>query len=438
MFVTKKHLSRRTFLRGAFGTVVALPMLDAMVPALAAQEQRAVASQSRFGAIYWPNGVLPERWHPTTVGRDFEFTQPMNPLAPYRDQVVVVSGMTATGNSHIGASSAWLNGVGPIGRRGEELESGKTLDQFIADAIGHDTPFPSIELGTEDTGTTSGECDGFACIYFNTLAWRDKSTPLPFVINPRVTFERMFGETGSVEQRAARLRQKQSMLDAVAEEAARLQGDLGPGDRAILDEYLSNVRLVERQLQQIEARADSSVDVPAAPAGIPETIDEHLDITYDLMHLAFQGDITRVFTFSTGIEASNRSYGHIGVPESHHNVSHHGGDPETQEKYTKIVLYEMSKLAQFVEKLRQTPDGDGTLLDHTLLYAGSGMSNGNQHDKDNPPAILIGGANGRLKGNRHVAAEPDRVLTPNLLLGIAEVMNVEVDVIGPSTGRISL
>ncbi|MBM3818254.1 MAG: DUF1552 domain-containing protein [Acidimicrobiia bacterium] len=445
MIITKKHLSRRTFLRGSFGAMVALPMLDAMVPALGAQTGAAGStSPFRFGAIYHPNGVFPDVWHPETAGKDFEFKAVMKPLEPFRDQLVTVSKLKAPeGSVHLGASAAWLNGTGPAGEKGAagdtfgKIQSKKTIDQFIADKVAGDTPLRSIEVGTEDMGTAAGACDGFPCTFFNTLSWRDDVSPLPIGINPRVTFERMFGETGTAAQRFAVLKQKQSMLDSVLAETAKLQKKLGPADNAILEEYLTNVRQVELQLDRMEARANSLEDAPDAPIGVPDTFDDHMNVTYDLMHLAFQADISRVFTFMVGHEASTRSYAHIGVPEAHHSISHHGNEPEKLDKYAKICLYQVVKLAEFAERLKSTPDGDGNLLDHSLLYWGSGMSNGNQHDRKNPPAVLVGGAHGRLEGNRHVVSEKEEP-TANLLLALGQLAGAEVEKIGPSDGRVDL
>jgi hypothetical protein len=447
MFITKKHLSRRTFLRGTLGAAVALPMLDAMVPALNAQSQVASSAPLRFGAVYMPNGIYPATWHPDEVGADFTFKRVMSPLQRFRDQLVTVSDLTAPwGESvHLGASAAFLNGTGPAGdREGAgsafgKIQSKKTVDQYIVDAVAGDTPLQSIQVGTEDMGTAAGACDGFPCTFFNTLSWRDDVSPLPVGINPRVTFERMFGETGTAEQRYAALKQKQSMLDSVAEETAKLRTGLGAADLAILDEYLSNVRQVELQLDRMEARAGTLPDAPDAPVGTPEAFDDHLTLTYNLMHLAFQGDISRVFTFMLGHEASTRSYAHIGVPEAHHSVSHHGNDAENLEKYAKLGLYQMVKLSEFLRKLQQTPDGDGTLLDHSLLYFGSGMSNGNEHDRNSPPAVVVGGANGRLRGNQHIKADRANLEpTANLMVGMGQIAGAELEQIGPSTGKIDL
>jgi hypothetical protein len=445
MIITKKHLSRRSFLRGSLGTMVALPLLDAMVPALTAQSRSAAKTPFRFGAVYFPNGVHPATWHPDAVGTGFEFKTVMQPLEPFRDQLVTVSGLKAPWGAslHLGASAAFLNGTGPVGSRDDsgdafgKIQSKKTIDQFIADKVAEDAPLRSIEVGTEDMGTAAGACDGFPCTFFNSLAWRDDVSPLPVGINPRVTFERMFGETGTAEERMSSLKLKQSMLDSVTEETARLRGTLGAPDRSILDEYLSNIRQVEQQLDRMETRLATLSGTPEAPVGLPEAFDDHLTITYDLMHLAFQGDISRVFTYLLGHEASSRSYAHIGIPEAHHTVSHHGNDAEKMAQYAKIGMYQIAKFGEFLDKLKNTKDGDGTLLDHSLLYWGSGMSNGNQHDRSNTPALLVGGAHGRLKGNRHVKAK-DGEPTANLLVALGQIAGADVTNVGPSTGRLDL
>jgi hypothetical protein len=437
MFITKKHLPRRTFLRGALGTAVSLPMLSAMVPAFG---QSSAPRPLRFGAVYMPHGAYPSLWHPQQTGSDFEFSPIMKPLEGFRDQLVTVSRMQApAGSVHLNASAAWLNGTGPLGEAGEltRIESKKSIDQHIADAIAEDTPLRSLELGTEDMGTSAGACDGYPCVFFNTVSWRDDTSPLPVGINPQVTFERMFGDPGTAAQRLERLRMKQSMLDSIAHETKSLQHQIGASDRAILDEYLTNVRRVEQQLQNMEARSDTLKAAPAAPIGIPEAFDDHLTLTYDLVHLAFQGDISRVFTFMLGHEGTSRSYAHIGIPEPHHPISHHGDKPESIEKYAKIPTYQLVKLAEFLGKLRSTPDGNGSLLDHSLVYWGSGMGNANVHDRYEPPAVLIGGANGRLKGNRHIAAN-EKEPTSNLLVAIGDIAGTNVEQIGESTGRLAI
>src|SRR5437667_159984 len=347
MIITKKHMSRRTFLSGAIGATIALPMLDAMVPALTAQTKSAASTPLRFGTVYLPCGIYPDTWHPEAAG------------------------------------------------------------------------------------------NGFACTFFNTLAWRSDTSPLPVAINPRVTFERMFGEAGaSSAQRSARLKERQSLLDSVSDEAHRLRSTLGAPDRAIFDEYLSNIRDVEQQLDRMEKRLGTITGIPDAPLGLPEAFDDHLSITYNLMHLAMQGDVTRVFTFMLGHEPTDRSYPHLGIPETHHSVSHHGNDAEKLAKYAKIATYQMMKLSEFLAKLGATPDGEGNLLDHSLIYFGSGMSNGNLHDRSNPPALLIGGAHGKLNGDRHIVAKKEP--TANLLLAIAHLYGAQIDKFGASTGRLDL
>src|SRR5262252_5467727 len=294
MIITKKHLSRRTFLFGA-GATIALPMLDAMVPALGA-ETKTAATPSRFGVVYFPCGIYPDTWHPDAAGRGFAFKPVMQPLEKFRSQLVTISNMTAPwGESvHDGASTAFLNGVGPAGDRqgaGDmfgKIQSKKTLDQYIADVVAEDTPLRSIEVGTEDTGTAAGACDGFPCTFFNTLAWRSDASPLPVAINPRVTFERMFGEAGASDQRSARLKEKQSLLDSVTGETNRLKSTLGAPDRAILDEYLNNIRDVEQQLDRMEKRLGVITGIPDAPVGLPEAFDDHMSVTYNLLHLALQ------------------------------------------------------------------------------------------------------------------------------------------------------
>src|SRR5678816_685639 len=382
MIITKKHLPRRSFLRGTLGTMVALPFLDAMTPALSAQSK---ARPFRFGAVYVPNGIYPQLWHPDKTGSDFEFKPIMKPLEPYRDQLITFSKMKApdgnpeNGGVHMGASAAWLNGVGPLTKQAEYtvIRSKKTIDQHLADKVAEDTPLRSLQVGTEDMGTSAGACDGYPCVFFNTVSWRDDTSPLPMAINPRVTFERMFGETGSAKKRLTNLKQKQSMLDSITEETAKLQKKLGAADNLILEEYLTNVRDVELQLDRMEARAASIPEGQASPLGIPETFDDHMTITYDLMRLAFQADISRVFTFMVGHEGSSRSYAHIGIPEPHHPVTHHGDKPENIEKYAKLTTYQTAKLAEFLVFFLVIRGAAGSILDRSIIYFGSGMSNGN-------------------------------------------------------------
>jgi hypothetical protein len=294
-----------------------------------------------------------------------------------------------------------------------------------------------MELGTEDMASSAGACDGYPCLFFNTLSWLDDTSPLPVSINPQVTFERMYGDPGTADQRLARLRRKESMIDSIMAETKHMQRRIGAADNAKLDEYLSNIRRVEQQLQNMESRADALANTPESPVGIPSDFDQHMTLTYDLAHLAFQGDISRVFTFLTGHEASGRSYAFLGCPDPHHSTSHHKDTPESLDLYGRITTYQTTKLAEFLAKLEATPVADGNLLDSLMLYYGSGMGNGVAHDRHNVPAVVIGGANGALKGNRHIAAKEDEP-TSNVLLAMADKAGVELESIGDSTGRLAI
>ena len=444
MFIAKKHLNRRTLLKGA-GAAVSLPLLDAMVPAVTAQSLTAAGEKLRFGSVYVPNGIFPADWHPEKVGKDFEFKKVMKPIEANRDYVTTISrlkspeGRQDMGGIHMGASSAFLNGRGPLSENGDfnDLRSKKTVDQHIADAIAGDTPLRSLEVGTEDMGTSAGACDNYPCMFFNTLSWYDDQSPLPVSVSPQVTFEQMFGDPGTPEQRLRRLETKQSMLDSILDESKRLDRMLGASDSALLDEYLTNIRRIEGQIQRLSSRSTVIANTQGGPVGIPDDFDEHMTVTYDLMHLAYQGDMTRVFSFMTGHEATGRSYAHIGINEPHHNVTHHKNTEESIAKYSRITTYQMQKFAEFVDRLSNTPDGDGSLLDSTLLYFGAGMSNGLEHDRRNVPALLVGGAGGRMQGNRHIQANEDEP-TSNLLLGITDMMGAEIDTIGIATNRLTL
>ena len=445
MIITKKHLSRRTFLQGTFGAAVALPFLDAMVPALTAQSQTAAAAPFRFGVIYMPCGVYPETWHPTHGRREL------------RVQAGDAAGRAVPRSARDDQQAE--GAVGRVGPRGGQLgvpqrrrprrvarRAPATRSTSCGRRRRSTSTSPTRWPATRRCGRSrsaprtwapsAGACDGFPCTMFETLAWREDTRPLPVSINPRVTFERMFGEIGSPQFRQARLKEKQSLLDSMTAETSKLRGSLGAADKAILDEYLSNIRQVEGQLDRMETRLGTLTGNPDAPIGLPEAFDDHMSVTYDLMHLALQGDISRVFTFMIGHEPTDRSYAHIGVPETHHSISHHGNDAEKLAKYAKIGTYQMVKFAEFLEKVKNTKDGDGNLLDHSLFYWGSGMSNGNLHDRSNPPTLLVGGAHGRLKGNRHIVAKEEP--TANLLLALGHIAGVEVEKFGASTGRLDL
>jgi hypothetical protein len=322
--------------------------------------------------------------------------------------------------------------------QGADVHAGQTIDQYIADAIGRDTPLRSLELGIEGINSSSNSCQfGWSCIYLNTLSWKTSTSPLPNEVNPQSAFERMFGDIGSAEERATRLKSKASILDSVIEAASRLNSKLAPQDRSTVDEYLENIREVESRIQSAGRRAQAAGDTPDAPAGIPATYDEHVRVMYELIALAWRADITRVTTFMKGVEASSIGYPQIGVPESHHIVSHHGNNPDALKKYAKINAYHLSLFGDFVEKLRNTPDGNGSLLDHSLVMYGSGMGNGDQHDQNRIPIMLAGSAGGRLKGGRHIATPPPTPLA-NLIAGLGEVAGLELGKLDNSTGRVEL
>jgi hypothetical protein len=440
MFITKKSLSRRTFLQGV-GATLSLPLLDAMVPALTAAAQTAAKAPTRFGFVYIPHGVILDKWTPASEGAGFEFTPILKPLEPHRDMLTIVSNLSAPpdgGGQHAGSSAMWLNAVTPKKTEAEDVRAGTTVDQMIARKIGQGTTFPSLEMATEDLTTLIGACDsGFSCTYINTLCWSSPTTPLPMEINPRVVFERMFGDPGTPEQRIRRIREDQSILDSIKQDEARLRLGLGAGDRARVVEYLDNVREIERRIQLAEKQAGSSLEIPDSPAGVPQSFEEHAGLMFDLMAIAFQADITRVVTFMLARELSPRAYPQIGVPEAHHGISHHQNDPVKVAGHATINTYHVALFGTFLEKLRNTPDGDGTLLDHSMLVYGSGMANGNQHTPNPLPMLLAGGANGTLTGDRHIATKPDTPLG-NALLSIADKAGLEMESLGNSNGRLEI
>jgi hypothetical protein len=434
MFITKKHISRRRVLRGAAYAAIGLPLLDAMVPAASAQ----APAQFRFGAIYVPNGVRPEIWTPASAGK-LELPPLLVRFEPLREHVNIVSGLNAAPQSeHHSATSLWLHGGSVHKTEGPDVRSAKTIDQHIADVVGHDTALPSLELGIEDMSGSPGSCAfGFSCIYMNTLSWRTPTAPLPMELNPQTVFERLFGDSGTPEQRAARWSERSSLLDSVLVAARGLHGQVGPQDRATIDEYLENIREVERRIQLAGRQLTSDVELPTAPTGIPASYEEHVRLMYDLVVLAFRADVTRVFTLMQGVEASPINYPQIGVPESHHIVSHHQNNPEAMQKYAKINAYHLGLFGDFVEKLKATADGDGSLLDRSLIMYGSAMGNGNVHDQTKLPIMLAGGASGRVKGGRHIA-NPDPTPIANLIASLGDVAGLDLGSIERNTGRVSL
>ena len=439
MFVTRRSIPRRTFLRGV-GAGVALPLVDAMVPALTQAAQTAASPRLRVGFVYIPHGVIMREWTPAAAGSGFEFTPILKPLEPFRESLVVVSNLTRAeaASNHAVSAACWLTGRPPKRTDGPDFRAGVSIDQVIAKQIGQQTTFPSLEVATEDFSGLVGACDpGYSCAYMNTLNWQTETTPLPMEINPRVVFERLFGGGGTADQRLARMRTDRSLLDFVADDLAHLQRELGSGDRKKLDDYLTNVREIERRIQRAEQTARTQADVPPAPVGVPESYVEHVSLLFDLLALALQTDQTRVFTFMMAREVSQRTYPEIGVTEPHHSISHHGNRPAAIEGHAKLNAYHLSMVAKFLEKLRATPDGDGSLLDHSLVLYGSGMSDGNGHTGSPLPHVLIGGASGRMKGNRHIVM-PENTPMPNLLLAIAQKSGVEQERFGVSSGVVDI
>jgi hypothetical protein len=437
--VTKRALSRRTFLRG-LGVGLALPLLDAMVPALTSAAQTAARAHRRLGFVYIPHGVIMGQWTPATVGPDFEFTSILKPLEPFRDSLVVVSNLTRAevNSNHAVSSGCWLTGVPPKRTDGPDFRAGVSIDQVVAKQIGQDTMLPSLELATEDFSGLVGACDpGYSCAYMNTLNWQTPTTPLPMEINPRVVFERLFGGGGTADGRLLRMRTDRSLLDFVAADLKQLGTGLGPSDRARLDEYLGYIREVERRIQRAETQAHAQPDVPAAPVGVPEAYVEHVELMFDLLALAYQADLTRVFTFMMAREVSQRTYPEIGVTEPHHSISHHGNRPAAIEGHAKLNAYHVGMFAKFLERLRATPDGDGSLLDHSVILYGSGMSDGNGHTGSPLPHVVVGKGAGQIRGNRHIST-PEGTPMANLLLAISQKFGVEQDSFGVSRGSIDL
>ena len=437
MFITKTKLSRRTGLRG-MGAALSLPLLDAMIPALTPVVKTAANPTKRFGAIFVPLGERPGYWTPKTEGPNFEFSPILKPLEAYRQWMTVISQLCDPLDGHATTVSAWLSGVIPFRTIAENVRAGITIDQTIANKIGQDTPLPSLELATEDFTGWIGGCDTqYSCAYMNTISWKNETTPLPMEINPRVVFERMFGRPGTSAQRLARMKDNRSILDSVRQEAVDLQKSLGIRDRARLNDYLDNVREIEARIQKAEQQAATTRTVPDAPIGVPESFDDHAALMYDLAAVALEANVTRVFTYMKSRDASQRVYPNIGVNEPHHAMSHHGNNPEKIAGLVKLNTYHVTLFSKFLQKLQSTPDGDGSLLDHSLILYGSGMSESDQHSRLDVPTLLVGGAAGALKGNRHIKVEKETPLA-NLMVSLANIFDCEIDKFGISTGRVAL
>ena len=440
MIIFKKALPRRTFLRGV-GAAVALPLLDSMIPALDATRALAAQPARRLGVVYVPNGMAMRSWTPAAEGAGFEITRILQPMAAYRDRMLVLTGLNGVASNtgvHASASTRFLTGVTPA-RTASDLQADVSLDQLVARELGRETQLGSLELAL-DAHDVFGSCDiGFNCQYTSTIAWRDAHTPLPMETNPRAVFERLFGDTGTTDPavRLRRIRKDQSLLDAVTDRVAERNRDVGAGDRAKLEQYLDAVRDVERRIQMAEAQSDRELLQVEQPAGIPPSYEEHAKLMFDLQVLAYQTDLTRVITFMMGRELSGRTYAEIGVPDSHHPTSHHRNDPALYEKITKINELHTSLFGYYLDKLDATADGDGSLLDNMLLLYGAGMSDSNLHANTGLPLVLFGGGSGTVAGGRHLRY-PQGTSISNLHLTMLDRMGVAVDKMGNSTGRLEL
>jgi hypothetical protein len=441
MFVSKKHIARRTFLRGA-GVTLALPLLESMLPALTPTRLTAAAPVRRFVGIWHPHGAAPGYWSPLKEGKDFDFSFITKPLEPFRNRVVLISGldmpeaMATTdepGGDHA-RGAVLLSGARPR-RNAVSPFLGITIDQHIANKYGQDTILSSLQLGVEDTGNF-GNCNwGYSCAYTNSISWSSPTQPLPTQVNPRVVFERLFGDGTSAEDRRRDRQRNASILDAVVEQLGSFKSNLGAGDKARVDTYVDNIRELERR---IKIAMENSVKEPSSdvPFGLPESKHLHFRLMYDLTALAFEGDITRSVTFMLGRDLSGASFPESGFNGGWHGTSHHGDKPENVANYSKVNRYHVQNLAYFCEKLQAIPDGDGTVLDHVLIYKGSNMGNSHRHAHEKVPVILVGGIDGTFKGNRHLVFPDNTQRTSNMLLSVLHLYGIDMDKIGTSTGRL--
>jgi hypothetical protein len=445
-FITKKHLNRRTLLRG-LGASLALPILDSMVPALAETGGAISKSPVRMAFVYTPNGIIPAAWTPSGEGlRDWEFKRTMKPLEPFREQINVITGLAqingrALGDGpgdHARAGATWLTGVHPKKTEGAGIHSGISADQIAAKILGKSTQLASLEIGL-DTPSLAGGCDsGYSCAYTNTISWRGETTPMPMEPNPRMVFERLFGDGDSTDAaaRLKTLKEQRSILDYIAGDIDRLETGLGKSDRSKLTEYLEAIRDIERRIQKAEEQnATMKIPVFERPSGVPAEFEDHAKLMIDLQVLAFQADLTRVITFMIAREGSNRPYKNIGISDGHHSLTHHQNDPEKIEKVTQIDTYHTQLVAYYLEKLKNTKDGDGTLLDHSMLLYGSSICDGNRHTHDDLPLMLAGGAAGKIKGGRHLRYKQETPMN-NLLVSMLDLGGVPgVEKFGDATGK---
>jgi hypothetical protein len=444
-FVSKKHLARRTFLRSA-GVTLALPLLDSMVPAFTAFAQSGAAPRLRLGFCFMPHGAVMANWTPAAEGA-LELSPILAPLEPHKKDVVVLSNLAHAmagpqgpgdnGGDHTRCPAVFLNGVHPKRTDGADIFAGVTIDQIAAQKTGQDTLLPSLELAIEDYSGLVGSCDvGFSCTYMNTISWRTPTAPMPMEINPRVVFDRMFGDGATADERRRRIDTQRSILDAVTDQVRRLQGGLGAGDRNRVADYLDSVREIERRIALSEKQAGQNLDVPVSPRGIPDDFVEHTKLMFDLMTIAFQANITRISTFMMAREVSYRTFPMLGISEAFHPASHHQNNPERLAQLTRIQAFHVGLWSYCLEKLRSTPDGDGSLLDHSLILYGGAMSNSNVHNHAPLPIVVAGGANGTMKGGRHLKYAENTPMS-NLLLTILHKAGIKQDSVGDSTGLLT-
>jgi hypothetical protein len=444
MFITRKHLSRRTFLRGS-GAIVALPFLDAMAPAQTPVRRTAASPSPRFACFYVPHGATMDKWTPATEGSGFAFTEILKPLEPFREQINVISGLShpyvagaggadvSAGANHTRAAAVFLTGAIP--EKGPRAHLGVSADQLAAQRIGQDTPLPSLELSIEEAVLA---CEAaFSCAYRNSISWKSPTDPLPMQNNPRLVFEKLFGDGSSGAERRARRQESRSLLDSVMDQIAGLQRDLAPGDRRRLTQYLDDVREVERRIERAEASVRDDLELPDVPSGVPPTFQEHLKLLMDLQVIALQAEITRVSTLMFARELSTATYPETSIRDPFHNLSHHSNDRGNMDRFAQLNTYHMTKFAYFLERLKSVPDGDGTLLDHAMVLYGSSLSDGNQHNFSPLPIVLAGGASGRLKGGRHLQFPKDTHMS-NLLLAMLDRLGARVDTFGDSTGMLDI
>jgi hypothetical protein len=457
MIITRKALSRRTVLRG-IGATVALPLLDGMIPALTALGQTPARPVKRFGVVYVPNGVVIDRWTPATAGTGFEFSPILKPLEPYRQQLLVLTGLTQnvdgltaqSGAVHGRCATKFLTGAipRPFGQEGSDFLADISIDQLVARELGRQTQLGSLELSLESGDKGAGTCDGgYSCTYSHTIAWRGPRTPLPMEHNPRVVFERMFGDGGSTDPSARRERMQRnaSLLDSVREKVTDLRLGLGPSDARKLSEYLDAVRDIERRIQRAEEQVDRELPAYDQPAGVPGTFAEHARLMFDLQVLAYQSDLTRVITFMVGREFSSRTYPEVGAPGGHHPLSHEDS-AASREQLSRINIHHAEQFAYYLQRLDATPDGDGSLLDHLILYYGAGMAEGD-HQPWNLPIVIAGGGAGQVTGDRHLRFGSDSTATrslkggtplANLHLSVLEKLGIRMGAIHDSTGRLDI